>query len=261
MYRNEKSKSRGSIELQLMIENNEKNHYIKIQEQKRLLEMLLQYELTLTKMAEYGWTGDFSELGETIIELHIAQNQMTLNECYLARWSAFTKVHNDHACSFRMFRILLDNLLCYVKSMEISVEEMLMFWDGVKKLIPSCFSIIRNSKRQNVEHFAELLNESLSILSIISIESPPNDFDLFPKEIYGWFIKTNENHNEPNIKVATQQAIRLRAQDFLLQIHEFHKIHHHQFHMDNLKNIIKVISIIDTDLQYGHQHYRKLFKE
>lgn len=261
LFKNDKPKHRGSIKLRLSF-SAEKNGQLLVQEHKLLLRIILQHELKMSKVDANCWSGEFSEQGEAIIAQHIAPNRISADACALAQWSAFTTIHTDQALPFDIFKELLDNLLPYLNSSEISFDENKMFWDGAIKLLPSCFSIIRKVKIEcaNNEDDIEILSDSLSILSAIGMLSPPKDIDLFPRRVYGWLIKPNRNLKELDIYGAVEEAIQLRAQDFLFQINELRNSHQENDEI-NLQNIIKVIELVQADLQYGLKNHSKLFKE
>lgn len=246
--------------MQLTIDERPKNSRMMIKEHKCLVQVLLRHELNISKVDVHCWSGEFSSQATAILQQHILLNAISSNECILAQWSAFTKVHVDHALSLGIFKNLLDSLLYRVNSTGINVDETNMFWDGVKELLPSCFSVIRNFRTKRTEGNDHTLIDCLSILSSIANITPPNDFDLFPKVIYGWLFKSNEDLKRINIYAAVKDAIRSRARDFLFQISEFRNVHREN-DMDNLQNVIKVIKTIEMDLEHGLKYYNHLFLE
>lgn len=221
------------------------------QDRKYLLRIILQHELKMLKMASHCWRGQFSDLGEAII----AHSGHTANARAhaLAQWSEFTTFHTMHPLSFELFENLLLMLLPFLKCHEtVAQHEKNIFWDGVKNLLPSCFSAFRNSPRRS-DIDMEMITESLSIVSTINTLAPPHDIELFPKKIYGWLDESNGN-----ISSAVEEAIQSRAQDYLLGITEFQFVHQENIE-SNLKNIIKVMKSIEMDLQQAKEVYNKLF--
>lgn len=255
LCKNDKPKLRGSISLQMSIDAlaakkfNQTSH----QDRKHLLRIILQHELNISNMASYDWRGQFSDLGEAIF----AHSGHTKNPRAhaLAQWSEFTAFHSTHPLSLELFENLLMALLPFLKCHKITMQnELHIFWDGVKKLIPSCFSVLRNSQRRS-DADMESLQKSLSILATINgFTTPSNGIDLFPTKIYGWLDKTIND----SISNAVEQAIRSRAQDYLLKITEFQFVHQENIE-SNLTNIIKVMDLIDVDLQQAADVYNKLF--
>lgn len=146
------------------------------------------YELDSSKVAPFWWSGKFSAQGETVIAQHSAQSGLTSNDCALAQWSAFTTVHSSHSLAFKLFETLLEKLVRHVQTAEFGTDDLKMFWDGIRKLLPSCFSVIRNIRKRTAsdKNSVKILNEVVSILSIISKLTPPAEFDLFPRNVYGY---------------------------------------------------------------------------
>lgn len=186
MNKNGKSKLQGTIRLRLSF-SAEKNCKVAVQEHKHLLRILLLHELENSKVAPYWWSGKFSDQGEAVVAQHSAQSGINPNSRILAQWSAYTTIHSNHQLSFKLFENLSEKLFRVLNSPETQTEDIKLFWEGVKKLLPSCFSIIRNirKKTSSDKNDMKMLNDVLSILSVIGAQTPPKDFDLFPKSIYG----------------------------------------------------------------------------
>lgn len=255
LYKNDKPKLRGSITLQLSIGAGAavKNfNNITHSDRKSLLRIILQHELKISKMASHCWLGQFSDLGDAIIA-H-SGHKINAQAHTLAQWSEFTAFHTMHPLSFELFENLLMVWLPFLKSHKTTVtpDEMDIFWDGVKKLLPSCFAAFRcSSQKSDID--MEMITGSLSILSTINTLKPPKDIELFPKKIYGWLDETIGN-----ISNAVEESIRSRAQDYLFGITEFQFVHQENIE-SNLKNIMKVMESIEIDLQQAKDVYNKLF--
>lgn len=183
--KNKKSK-RGLIKLRLSF-SAEKNCKVAVNEHKHLLRVLLLHELESSRVAPYWWSGKFSDQGEAVIAQHSAQSGINANTRVISQWSAYTTIHSNHALSFKLFESLLEKLLRFLNAPETHLEDKKLFWEGVKKLLPSCFSVIRNirKKTSSDKNCMKMLNEVLNILSIIGTLPLPKDVDLFSKNIYG----------------------------------------------------------------------------
>lgn len=184
--RKNKTKHQGLIKLRLSF-SAEKNNRVAIQEHKHLLRILLMHELETSKVAPHWWCGKFSEQGEAVIAQHLAQSGITPNGRALAQWSAYTTIHANHALAFKLFENLLEKLQKLLIGPDAIADDIKHFWDGVKKLLPSCFSVIRNIRKKTAseKNAIKLLADVLSILSTIAAMEVPEEFDLFPKNIYG----------------------------------------------------------------------------
>lgn len=260
LYKNDKPKSRGTITLQLSIgtdavaAKNELNA-ITHHDRRHLLRTILHYELEMS--ASHSWQGQFSDLGKTIL-VH-SGHTINARAHALAQWSEFTTFHAIHPFSLELFDKLLATLLPLLECSDTTTpDEMDIFGDGAKKLLPSCFAVLRNS-RQKCEHDVETISQSLSILSTINtlMQSQPHslqNIELFPPKIYGWL---NES-NAANFDEVIEAAVRSRAQDYLLGIMEFRFVHQECIE-SNLKNIIKVMELVEMDLRRAKEVYHRLF--
>lgn len=181
-----KPKHQGLIRLRLSF-SAEKNNKVAVQEHKHLLRVLLLHELEASKVAPYWWSGKYSDQGEAVIAQHSAQSGIGPNVRALAQWSAYTTIHTNHSLAFKLFESLLEKLMRFLNAPETSIEDKKIFWEGVKKLLPSCFSVIRNirKKTSSDKNAIKMLNEVLSIVSIIATLTLPKDIELFPKTVYG----------------------------------------------------------------------------
>lgn len=262
MYKNDKPKLRGSITLDLSIGTaaigvGAKRHgNLSQQDRQHLLRIIVQYELKMSKVQSHCWRGEFSDLAKAILVFsgHTANSRAHA----LAQWSAFTAYHTIKPLAFELFENLLMALLPILKCHETTTqEELRIFWDGVKKVLPSCFMALRNVQQKND---MKMITESLSIVSTINTLNPPHAIELFPKKIYGWLDKSHGNSAMSSVSSAVEEAIRIRAQDYLLEIAEFRFIHLENIE-SNLRNIIKVMELIEMDLQRAAEMYNKLFME
>lgn len=253
-----KPKHQGLIKLRLSF-SAEKNNKVAVQEHKHLLRILLLHELETSKVAPYWWSGKFSDQGEAVVAQHSAQSGITPSIRALAQWSSYTSIHVNHPLAFKLFENLLEKLQRHFN--DISTDDQKLFWGGVKRLLPSCFSVIRNIRKRTSsdKNSIKLLNEVLSVVSAIASFKPPHDIELFSKNIYGWLKKVDTTDNL-DIYDVVEEAIRSGAQDYLYHVNEIQDCNQKNDE-DNLQNIIKVTQLIRSDLQRGIEFYDKLFKE
>lgn len=256
LQRNDKPKERGTIELQLSFQKSVNHTKFTPIEYNDLIRIILLHELRTSKPAQRS--GEFSDSAEAIITL----GEITSKSPALDRWIAFTSIYSEHAFSLRLFVHQLNELLLFLRSEQANAMQIQAFWNGAKKLLPSCFYVIRNIPKaiENDNQFGELLVQSLSIISIIARLTPPTDVDLYPRQIYGWLSNGDDNNSLVDVFIVVQEAISARARDFLNQIQEFRSIHQEN-DMNNLQNMIKVMRFIRADLQHGSANYDGLFKE
>lgn len=171
-----------------------KNSNVAFQEHVDLLQILLLHELQTFNVPPYFWSGKFSEQGKSIVLQHYAQTELDEKSQILAQWTAYTMVHSNHQFSFDLFVDLLEKIMCFMSSTGTNTEDIKLFWEGVTKLLPSCFSIIRNTQNDMSNGKNAMIKDVLQILSIISKQTVPDDVDLFPNDEYGYekfSFKTN----------------------------------------------------------------------
>lgn len=186
MEKKSKSKRQGLIKIRLEF-SADKNSKVAAQEHLHLLRILLMHELESSRVAPYWWAGKFSAQGEAIIIQHAAQSGMNTLDRALTQWSAYTCIHITHPLSFSLFESLLDKLIRFLETSQLADDEIKMFWDGVKKLLPSCLSVIRKMRKRTAgdKNSVKVLTEVLSIISKIAVLEPPEGTDLFPRNVYG----------------------------------------------------------------------------
>lgn len=174
-----KLKRQGLIKIRLTF-SAEKNNKVASQEHRHLLRILLMHELDTSKVVPYWWSGKFTAQGEAVITQHSAQSALTVTDCALAQWSVFTAIHTDHPLAFSLFDCLLDKLIRPIQTLGVPDDDIKVFWDGVRKLLPSCFSIIRKLRKKTTgdKNCVKILNEVLSVLSKVARLEPPEGTDL-----------------------------------------------------------------------------------
>lgn len=187
LEKKQKLKRQGLIKIRLTF-SAEKNNKVASQEHRHLLRILLMHELDSSKVAPYWWSGKYSAQGESVITQHSAQSALTAVDCALAQWSVYTVIHTNHALAFSLFDNLLDKLIRPVQTGALQADDVKMFWDGVKKMLPSCFSVIRKLRKKTTSDktTVKVLGEVLMVLSKVALLEPPYGTDLFPKNVYGY---------------------------------------------------------------------------
>lgn len=181
-----KLKRQGLIKIRLAF-SAEKNGKVAAQEHRHLLRILLMHELDTSKVAPFWWSGKFSNQAEAVIAQHCAQSGLTPLDRSLIQWSVYTNIHGEHPLAFSLFENLLDKLMRPLQTNQLSSDESKAFWDGVRKLLPSCFSVIRKMRKKTAsdKNCVKVLTEVLSIISKIELLEPPDGTNLFPRSIYG----------------------------------------------------------------------------
>lgn len=180
----------------------------------------------------------------------------------MCQWSVFATIHQNHSLSFILFSNLLDKL---IKPLQlggvICEEDTKIFWESTKKLLPSCFGIIRKIRKKGFKDKAtvEQVTEVLKILGKISTLEPLPSTDLFPSNLYPW---VTYNGDEPNcdIQATLRDAISQGACDWFNHIME-NNVQKETTDVCKLQHLIQVVQLVRSDLQRAIEFYDKLFQE
>lgn len=238
-----KTKSQGTIKVRLNF-SSEKNDQVAEKEHRNLLKILLYNDLESSKVAHYWWSGKFSQMAEMIITQHQAQSGLTDIDVAFAQWIAFSEVHQQHPLSFELFESIIDILVRPIQMNNVNhAEELSMFWEATQRLLPSCFGIIRKLRKKLAgdQNAMKHLIKALSIISKISMLEPPEGFDLFPKQYYGWLKKGDSDSSASwDIREAINQAVTIGTEEYYESI-----IDHDELNSDDndvqLQQLIKII--------------------
>uniref|UniRef100_A0A1A9WYQ6 C2 domain-containing protein n=1 Tax=Glossina brevipalpis TaxID=37001 RepID=A0A1A9WYQ6_9MUSC len=254
-----KTKSRGSILINLAL-SAEKNKQVAVQEHRHLLKLLLMHELESSKVANYWWNGKFSANAETIRSQHAVQSGLSSFDCALSQWSVYATIHEEHPLSFSLFNSILDVVIPVLKCHLNESEDMKTFWDGAKRILPSCFSVLRKLRAKNVsdKQIVKTLCDVLDIFAKINTLPPSENIDLFPPNIYGWINRTEDS--EYSIDKGIEDAIHTGTKEWLEHIIEGNRqSNNEQSDDENLQYLIKLIQMIRSDLQRAMEYFDKHF--
>ena len=260
-----KTKSRGSVLVNLTL-SAEKNKHVAIQEHRHLLKLLLMHELETSQVANYWWCGKFSPKAETIRSQHAVQSGLSTFECALSQWSVYANIHEEHPLSFSLFNSILDIVIPHLKCMQSNHEDMKTFWDGAKRILPSCYSIIRKIRAKNVsdKQVVKTLCEVLDVVANIKTLDPDTeDIDIFPSTVYGWITREKDEEKHYTIDEVMIDAINIGAKEWLENVMDANRQTvvggDDQNDENDLQYIIKLIQMVRSDLQKAIEFFDKYF--
>lgn len=255
-----KPKSQGTIKLKLNF-SSEKNDQVASQEHRHLLKILLYHELESSQVAHHWWSGKFSSVAETIITQHQAQSGLTDVDVAFAQWAVFTEVHLTHPLSFELFDRILEVLIRPIQTNNVSHdEELSFFWEATKRLLPSCFGIVRKLRKKPAgdANAMKHLTKALSIISKVAMLEPPEGTDLFPRDKYQWLRSKGETSWD--IREAMNQAITIGTVEYFEGIVDQNELNSDD-NESRLQQLIKIIQLVRSDLQRAIEHQDKVFQE
>nr|XP_026489849.1 protein unc-13 homolog 4B isoform X5 [Vanessa tameamea] len=241
--------------------SSEKNSQVAAQEHRHLLRILLLHELDSSKVAPYWWCGNFSAAAEGVLTQHAAQSGLTQLDNQLAQWAVFCAVTTDHPLSFALFNCLLDKLTKPLQSGLVNEEDVKLFWDGAKKLLPTCFSHIRKLRKKTAgdKTVMKTLREVLKILYKVSALDLPESIDLFPVNLYGW-LRDKDDGSKLTIQEVLNQAAIQGASDWFVHILDNNECKD-KTEESRLQHLIRVIQLVRSDLQRAVEYFDRVFVE
>lgn len=180
----------------------------------------------------------------------------------LAQWVVFTAVHTNHALSFTLFVNTLDKLVKPLQSGSYFCDhELKLFWEGAKKLLPSCINLVRKLRKKatNEKTTIKQLVEVLKIIKVLDSLELPSNLDLFPDKSYAWITDREEGQNL-NINTVLKEAVAHGANDWFNYIVE-NNTTKDESDDGKLQLLIKIVQLVRTDLQKAIEIYDNVFKE
>ncbi|XP_052740956.1 protein unc-13 homolog 4B isoform X2 [Bicyclus anynana] len=259
---NKKSKLRRQGVLKARFSfSSEKNSQVAAQEHRHLLRILLLHELESSKVAPYWWCGNFSAAAEGVLTQHAAQSGLSQLDNHLAQWTVYCAVTTDHPLSFALFNGLLDKLTKPLQSGLVNEEDVKLFWDGAKKLLPTCYSHIRKLRKKTAgdKTVMKTLREVLIILYKLSILDTPESIDLFPANLYGW-LRDKDDGTRLTLHEVLNQAVIQGASDWFVHILDNNECKD-KTEESRLQHLIRVIQLVRSDLQRAVEYFDRVFIE
>lgn len=254
-----KLRRQGVVKVRLNF-SSEKNSQVAAQEHRHLLRILLLHELENSKVAPYWWCGNFSGPAEAILTQHVAQSGLSPTDNALAQWSVYCALTVDHPLSFALFNMLLEKITKPLQSGLIKEEDVKLFWDGAKKLLPTCFGQIRKLRKKTAgdNTVMKTLREVMKILYKLSMLDIPDSVDLFPSNVYGW-LRSNDKGRLTIHEVLNQAAIQ-GASDWFVHILDNNECKD-KTEDSRLQHLIRVIQLVRSDLQRAIEYHDRVFIE
>ena len=255
-----KLKTQGLVKIRLNF-SSEKNDQVASQEHRHLLRVLLYHELEASHVAQYWWSGKFSHHADTIITQHAAQSGLTAIDVAFAQWSIYSEVHQKHPLSYDLFECILANLVRPIQTNSVSHDdELSTFWAATKKFLPSCYSAIRKLRKKTAgdRSSTTTLTAVLNIIAKVALLEPPEQFDLFPVQMYGWLQR--ESECTWDLRETLTSAVAAGAGEWFNSI-----VDQRELNSDDdetkLQQLVKIIQLVRSDLQRAIEHYDRIFQE
>ncbi|XP_050433740.1 protein unc-13 homolog 4B [Adelges cooleyi] len=252
-----KAKPQGNLLLKLSF-GSEKDKQVAAQEHRHLLKVLLAHQINVQQPESYSWEGDFLPESKLIIQQHVTQGNISpVDEC-LSQWIEYVNTQVlSPVISFKVFSDILEKLVKPITTGKICDEELKMFWQSAKKLLPLCYTNIRMIRKTSPEdeRYRVQLESNLNVLRHLYSFEQPQDLDLFPLDMYGWLLPCEHTRD---IKTALHDAVVQGAIDWYIHILEHNKPTDFT-EEGQMKLQIKIIQYLKSDLQKALEFYNKIF--
>ncbi|XP_070501195.1 protein unc-13 homolog 4B-like isoform X2 [Chironomus tepperi] len=76
-----------------------------------LLQIFLQYDLKYLNVQRYHWSGEFCNMVQELLSLHVEARELNETHILYAKWIAYTEIHDIYPLNINTFMNLLDSLL------------------------------------------------------------------------------------------------------------------------------------------------------
>uniref|UniRef100_A0A0A9YAH0 Protein unc-13 D n=1 Tax=Lygus hesperus TaxID=30085 RepID=A0A0A9YAH0_LYGHE len=248
---------RGAIQLKLGF-SSEKNNQVAAQEHRHLMRLIVLQEMEHNKPDLQTWDGSFEGPADVILRQHAAQSGLRPADEKMAQWVEFGRLHANQPLNFKLFSSIIYSVTDPLNNGLYSDDEMKLFWDGTKRLLPSIFQGIRKLRKTYTPDKSCLiqLDAMLSILAELSKLEVADNIDLFPSSIYGWL--QNGDKNTPTILECLDDAIKQSASEWFVQLVE--STRPSEVTSENLlQHAVKITQQVRGDLQRSIEHFDKIF--
>lgn len=230
------------------------------------------YELESSQVANYWWSGKFNINAEALRSQHAVQSGLTGFDIALSQWFVYATIHEEHPLSFTLFNNTLDDIVPPLKCHLTESEYMKSFWNGAKRILPTCFMFIRKLRVKTVsdKQLVKSLCEVLDILAKIQSIPVCQSMDLFPANIYGWLppslpsSSTDDDGGQSfTLKTVAIQAIYSGSQEWLEHLIEDNKPSGEEDSSSSsdrhLQYLIQLVQMVRSDLQRAIEFFDRHF--
>lgn len=217
---------------------------------------LLKHFLLKELQNHTSWHGKFPSNIERFLSQHQAQNGLTAVDIALIKWTVYTEMQQkkEHCFSTELFYEMLSILEDPILTNKLTFEDTEKFWESTCRLLPSYLDFIRNA-RENLGA-PECLKSSLKLLDKLEKFKAPQNFDMFPREYYGWLRK----NDKMNIHSAVKQALITSANEYFDAFIDSETLKSDDPER-KVKHCIDVIEIVKFDIERWDGSTNLLFKE
>lgn len=172
-----------------------------------LYKILLKHELETSQTPRYYWSGKFSFIATTILNLQSDLADLSDIKLALARWTAYGEIHRQYPLSPRVFIDLFDSATKILRRDEDTLMVQNEMMQPAKMFLPACFGLNSNIVKKLVTEEAYSPKPSwLKNKNDLTIDSFWDASRILCDSFF-LFIETLHDESEPeNLKVETMKS-------------------------------------------------------
>ncbi|XP_049530123.1 protein unc-13 homolog 4B-like [Anopheles darlingi] len=232
-------------------------------EYEQMLRYILQYELRSSSVARYWWAGELTTEGDSILVQYCKCSNLTPSEQTVIRWFVYTQIHLTHPLSISLLEGMLDKLSAGYDTVLASDDERTRFWEGVRRILPSCLSIVMKM-RKRIAGDKDIVKTITSILHLLSKAeqlATRKGIVLFDEATVRCIKQqTLDCTKHSTMKDAVVLAVQLGARTWFETLLAS-AIEGTLSNEEKLRSLIKFVQMLQSDLLRAKTYYDSVFKE
>ncbi|XP_058119916.1 protein unc-13 homolog 4B-like [Anopheles ziemanni] len=232
-------------------------------EYEQMLRLFLEYELRSSSVARYWWAGKLTNEGESILQQYTKCANLNANEQTLVAWFVYTQVHPTYSLSIGLLEGVLDKLIACYDTVLTTDEERERFWEGTRRLLPSCLSIVVKMRRRMAgdKDIVKTVSSVLHLLAKADQLATKKGVNLFDEETVRNLKRVSlDCTKHSTMKKATVLAVQLGTKTWF-ESSLSTAIEGNQTNEDKLRSLIKFVSVLQADLLRAQTYYDGVFKD
>uniref|UniRef100_A0A182VXH0 C2 domain-containing protein n=1 Tax=Anopheles minimus TaxID=112268 RepID=A0A182VXH0_9DIPT len=231
-------------------------------EYEQMLRCILEYELRSSSVARYWWAGKLTSEGQAILQQYTKCANLNATEQTVIAWFVYTQVHLTYPLSISLLESVLDKLCAGYDVALTSDEERERFWEGARRILPSCLSIIVKM-RKRLAGDKDIVKTVTSLLQLIAKAD-----QLAVRKGVGLFSDATVRSlkqmaldctKRSTMKEATVLAVQLGARNWF-ETSLSSAMEGSQSNEDKLRSLIKFVQFLQSDLLRAKTYYDGVFK-
>ncbi|XP_058055568.1 protein unc-13 homolog 4B-like [Anopheles bellator] len=233
-------------------------------EYEQMLHLILDYELRTSSVARYWWAGKLTNEGESILAQYCKCANLTASEQTAIAWFVYSQIHLTYPLSIGLLEGVLDKLCTGYDSVLASDDERARFWDGVRRILPSCLSIVMKMRKRIAgdKDIVKTINSVLQLLAKADQLAGKKGVNLFDdatvrslKQMGAVGCTKHSTMREATV-LAVQHGARTWFESSLATA-----IEGSQTNDEKLRSLIKFVQLLQSDLLRAKTYYDGVFKD